>query len=91
VKAKRYLVYKNKDYYNKLSHASKSTFVFQGGAMSEQEAIIFEASDLFALSLKMREWDESAKEANIKLNELSKYKEMARNILIVPSIVIQKT
>lgn len=37
VNAKRYLVTKNPEYYDKLSEASKGTLVHQGGKMNEEE------------------------------------------------------
>merc|ERR1712106_453666 len=38
VQAKRYLVFKNPDYHNSLSDASKGTLICQGGPMSTEEA-----------------------------------------------------
>jgi 2-amino-1-hydroxyethylphosphonate dioxygenase (glycine-forming) len=67
VQAKRYLTFKFPDYYEKLSPASKQTLEYQGGKMSEEEASKFEQDDLHELSLKMRTWDEQAKETNIPL------------------------
>lgn len=76
VNAKRYLTYKNPDYYNKLSEASKSTLAFQDGKMSEQEAKDFEKNELFALYITLRGWDEKAKEVHVSLPDLNKYKSM---------------
>ena len=42
VKAKRYLVWKHKEYYESLSEASKGTLKFQGGPLTEEEALEFE-------------------------------------------------
>lgn len=77
VQAKRYLTYKYPEYYSRLSEASKKTLVYQGGVMSEQEAFLFEKDDLFEISLKMRTWDELAKEQNIPLMDIERYKLMA--------------
>ena len=76
VAAKRYLTYKNPAYYEKLSEASKSTLVFQGGRMSEQEAKAFEREEWFTLYLTLRGWDEKAKEEHVPLPELQRYKDM---------------
>ena len=76
VEAKRYLTFKNPDYYNKLSEASKSTLAFQGGRMSEEEAKDFERDELFTLYITLRGWDEKAKEANVPLPDLNKYRSM---------------
>ncbi len=77
VQAKRYLTYKHAAYYEKLSEASKQTLEYQGGRMSAQEAQRFEQDPLFALSIRMREWDERAKEENIPIPDLTYLKEMA--------------
>jgi phosphonate degradation associated HDIG domain protein len=81
VQAKRYLTFKNPGYYQQLSEASKRTLEFQGGRMTAAEALAFEQDDLFDLSIKMRQWDEQAKEENIPLPDLAQYKEMALNCL----------
>ncbi len=61
VPAKRYLTFVSEDYYNTLSEASKQTLAFQGGMMSEAEAELFEDDPLFPLYIRMRMWDEAAK------------------------------
>lgn len=82
VQAKRFLTFKNPEYYRKLSEASKKTLEFQGGPMTAAEAAAFEADPLFQLSLKMRAWDELAKEENVPLMDLNILKDKARNLLI---------
>src|SRR5258706_9042477 len=54
VQAKRYLTYHYPGYYEKLSEDSKKTLEFQGGRMSLEEAMIFEADPLFDLYIKLR-------------------------------------
>ena len=81
VHAKRYLTYKFPEYYSKLSEASKKTLEYQGGVMSPQEAVAFENSEYFEISLKMRTWDEMAKEKNIPIPDLNKYKTLALKII----------
>jgi predicted HD phosphohydrolase len=54
---------------------------YQGGPMSGEEAVAFENSDLFTISLKIREWDERAKEQGVLLDSLDKYKHLARQLL----------
>lgn len=81
VQAKRYLTYKFPEYYSKLSEASKKTLKYQGGVMSPQEAEAFENSEYFEISLKMRTWDEMAKEENIPIPDLNKYKKLALKII----------
>jgi 2-amino-1-hydroxyethylphosphonate dioxygenase (glycine-forming) len=81
VQAKRYLTFKNPEYYAKLSDASKQTLVLQGGMMTQEEAILFEADSLFDSSIRMRQWDEQAKEEGIEIIDLESLKRKARNIL----------
>lgn len=81
VPAKRYLTYKNKEYFQNLSEASKKTLEFQGGVMSPEEAVGFEASPYFKDSVRLRLWDERAKELNIPLLNFEIIKDMAREHL----------
>lgn len=64
VNAKRYLTYLDKDYYNRLSEASKQTLVYQGGPMNADEAGEFRAHPDFELCLRMRTFDEAAKDTD---------------------------
>jgi len=62
VQAKRYLTFKESDYYDKLSAGSKRTLAFQGGPMTAEEAAAFEAHPSFELFKDSRRWDEGAKQ-----------------------------
>ena len=77
VQAKRFLTFKNPDYYAKLSEASKKTLEFQGGPMNALEAEAFETDPLYQLSLKMRAWDELAKEVDVPLYDMEVLKAKA--------------
>jgi len=81
VQAKRYLCAKKPEYHRKLSEASKQTLEYQGGPMNTEEIAAFEKGPLFKLSIKLRAWDEAAKEENIPLPDLNIYREMARRHL----------
>ena len=81
VQAKRYLTFKDPDYYNALSEASKKTLEFQGGVMGAEEAASFEKDVLFETSIRMRKWDELAKEINIAILDLEEIKSKARIVL----------
>lgn len=76
VEAKRYLTFKYPDYYTHLSEASRRTLEFQGGVMTQEEAIAFEADPDATLILTLRKWDEAAKLENIPLPKLEKYAAM---------------
>ena len=64
VQAKRYLTAREPGYYERLSDSSRMTLVGQGGPMREEEAAEFERGDLFDIKLRMRVWDEEAKEVD---------------------------
>jgi phosphonate degradation associated HDIG domain protein len=81
VKAKRYLTFKYPEYYESLSEASRKTLEFQGGVMSAKEAETFEKDALFDTSIRMRKWDELAKEINVALVNLEEIKSRARMVL----------
>ncbi len=81
VQAKRYLTFISPAYYNKLSAASKKTLEFQGGKMTEAEANEFESDPLFDVSIRMRHWDELAKETNVPLVDLNELKVKAKIFL----------
>jgi 2-amino-1-hydroxyethylphosphonate dioxygenase (glycine-forming) len=77
VQAKRYLTYHYPEYYQQLSEASKKTLEFQGGRMTLEEAMRFEADPLFDLHIKLRRWDEKAKLEKQPLPPLTKYATIA--------------
>lgn len=77
VVAKRYLTYRNPDYYNKLSVASKETLGFQGGMMDEQEALAFEQDPISELKIKLRLWDDEAKLTEPTGQTLHYFRELA--------------
>jgi len=75
VLAKRYLCFANERYYTQLSLASRMTLAFQGGPMSKVEAEAFELHPLKHLIIKMRTWDERAKEEKVPLPNLEEYRQ----------------
>jgi 2-amino-1-hydroxyethylphosphonate dioxygenase (glycine-forming) len=69
-----------------LSDASKQTLVFQGGKMNELEALKFEQNESFDVILKMRDWDDLAKDKSLNLalksnDLLNKYKIMLNKLI----------
>jgi len=81
VQAKRYLTLREPGYYDRLSEASRRTLAYQGGVMSESEADAFEQDPLCAVSLRMRQWDEMAKEMRVPLIDLGILKAKAASVL----------
>jgi len=61
VDAKRYRVFKDKDYHDKLTYASQQTLIRQGGPMDAKEAEAFEKKPYFEQILLIRSWEEHAK------------------------------
>jgi phosphonate degradation associated HDIG domain protein len=82
VDAKRYLTYKNPDYFNGLSAASKETLQFQGGRMTEEEAKSFEEDPLFRDYINLRLLDDLSKVERLPLPDLKYYKVMAIHHLV---------
>jgi 2-amino-1-hydroxyethylphosphonate dioxygenase (glycine-forming) len=66
VAAKKYLCYKEPDYFHELSDASKATLLFQGGVMTESEAEAFEKKTYFREMIALRKWDDQAKEVDFE-------------------------
>ena len=81
VKAKRYLA-RNKNYYQILSEASKTSLELQGGIMNEREAKKFETNKFFESSIKLRKFDESAKKVGFKIKSINEYKNLLVSKLI---------
>ncbi|KNH28264.1 phosphohydrolase [Pseudomonas syringae] len=81
VQAKRYLTLKEPGYYERLSEASRRTLEYQGGVMTTAEAEAFERDPLCAVSLRMRQWDELAKEMWVPVMNLGLLKEKALRLL----------
>ncbi|CRN02770.1 phosphonate degradation operons associated HDIG domain protein [Pseudomonas sp. 34 E 7] len=81
VQAKRYLTFKQPDYYAQLSEASRRTLAYQGGVMTAQQAQAFEQDPLCHISLRMRHWDEQAKQMHVSLLDLEVLKAKALRLL----------
>jgi len=75
--AKRYLTYKYPEYYSRLSDASKTTLNFQGGVMTEGEATDFELNPDAELIVRLRYWDDMAKEMNTPVDNIDYLKGIA--------------
>jgi phosphonate degradation associated HDIG domain protein len=73
VNAKRYLTFKNPNYFARLSDASLKTLEFQGGPMTADEAAAFEANPYMKGILQMRVWDEQAKIPGLPTPDIGYY------------------
>ncbi|WP_338921073.1 phosphonate degradation HD-domain oxygenase [Pseudomonas silesiensis] len=81
VQAKRYLTLKEPGYYERLSEASRRTLEYQGGVMTAEEAEAFEQDPLCEISLRMRQWDEQAKETGVSVMDMEVLKRKAAGLL----------
>ncbi|PHN33084.1 phosphonate degradation HD-domain oxygenase [Pseudomonas sp. ICMP 460] len=81
VQAKRYLMFSQPNYYARLSEASRITLGYQGGVMTAEEAQAFEQDPLYLISLRLRHWDEQAKQMRVPLLDLEVLKAKARKVL----------
>ena len=81
VMAKKYLA-RDKKYYRLLSEASKISLKLQGGIMNNEEAEEFESNKFFENSIKLRKFDEIAKESGLKIKYINEYKNLLTSKLI---------
>ena len=81
VLAKRYLA-RDQKYFNFLSPASITSLKLQGGLMSDDEAQIFEKNKYFKDSIKLRRFDEAAKNEGVKIKDIIEYKSLLQASLL---------
>ena len=81
VDAKRYLVAADAGYAARLSEASVQTLALQGGPMSAAEAEAFSRHPLFAEMLRLRTWDEQAKDPAARVPGFDGYAGMIERYL----------
>jgi predicted HD phosphohydrolase len=68
--AQRYLGYKYPEYYDRLSDTDKLTLELHGGRMTVKEAAKFELDPDADVSLRLRYWDDKAKQVNKQLPDI---------------------
>jgi phosphonate degradation associated HDIG domain protein len=85
VDAKRYLVATNPAYRERLSDASKRTLELQGGPMTEEEAKAFESNPHFKDVLRLRSWDEQAKDPHAVVPGLETYRDLIYQSSLSPN------
>lgn len=81
VAAKRYLIATDEMYAAKLSPASRETLKWQGGPMNEKKVKTFKNHSFFDDIIKVRLWDEKAKDMNVTLLPISFFKNLIYNYL----------
>jgi gamma-butyrobetaine dioxygenase len=80
VLAKRYLCTVDPSYYSQLSQASIDSLALQGGLLSHEDAEDFEQHPHFDAALRVRRWDEAAKQPELAVAELSEYLPLLRRL-----------
>ena len=73
VPAKRYLCATDAAYHARLSPASVHTLALQGGPMSAQEVVRFQAEPFGADAVRLRRWDDQGKVAGLRTQALGDY------------------
>ncbi|XP_076065688.1 2-amino-1-hydroxyethylphosphonate dioxygenase (glycine-forming)-like isoform X3 [Oratosquilla oratoria] len=81
VDAKRYLVAVDHQYFQGLTEASKMTLEHQGGPMTPEEVESFRANPQHEAILRMRTWDEKAKDPKGETPSLQHFKSMCLEYL----------
>jgi gamma-butyrobetaine dioxygenase len=76
VAAKRYLCAVDPTYAETLSPASSYTLEVQGGPMSDQEVADFEAEPYAADAVRLRRWDDAAKDASRSVPPFDHYRQL---------------
>ncbi len=81
VPAKRYLCTKHPEYESTLSPTSRKSYHDQGGRMSEKELKLFESEPYFLEALRLRKWDDTAKEVDAETPQLEQFVPIVRRCL----------
>ena len=88
VPAKRYLVFRKDHYADQLSEASIQSLELQGGAFKTlAEAAEFESERFFQDAIRLRVWDEGAKDASAETPDLDHYRSFVERVvrIVAPS------
>jgi predicted HD phosphohydrolase len=77
------LNFRHSDYHSTLSEASKLTLIAQGGPMTADEAIEFEARNDFEALIRMRHWDDLVKDTTVEAESenTERYRKMCEKVL----------
>ena len=81
VSAKRWLCFKEKDYFGRLSEASKATLRLQGGAFNLRQASAFEQHPHWRAAVELRRFDEAGKVAGAKVRSFAHFEPMMRELM----------
>ena len=82
VAAKRYLCWKEAEYLDSLSNASKKSLELQGGPMNDQEARAFECHPYYETAVRVRRYDDLGKVAEMKTLDIESYRPLLTSFLL---------
>lgn len=82
VSAKRYLCATEDGYFDRLSAGSIHSLELQGGVFSEREAQSFIAQPYAADAVRLRRWDEAAKDPDAGTRSLEAYRTVLESLLL---------
>ncbi len=90
VAAKRYLCTTEPRYIDTLSPTSHKSYLDQGGEMSDEELREFESNEFFEAAVRLRKWDDAAKDPeNIDL-EIEQFLPQCRSVLEKRQSLVRK-
>jgi len=81
VPAKRYLCAVDSAYFEQLSDASRRSLKLQGGPLDESEVERFRCNPFFEAAVRLRGYDEQAKQVGLKTPPLSHFLEIVASVL----------
>jgi len=81
VAAKRFLCTTEPSYFGKLSEASVHTLSLQGGSMNDDEVAAFRRNPHFEAAVKVRLWDEGAKETALETPPFRHYEPLLQRVV----------
>ena len=81
VAAKRFLCTTEPSYFGKLSEASVHTLSLQGGSMNDDEVAAFRRNPHFEAAVKVRLWDEGAKEIALETPPFRHYEPLLQRVV----------
>jgi phosphonate degradation associated HDIG domain protein len=84
VSAKRWLCFKEKDYFAKLSAASKETLKLQGGKFNATQAAGFERHPHWRAAVELRRLDEAGKTPGAEVRSFAHFEPMMRALMVRP-------
>ncbi len=83
VRAKSYLCHVELGYYASLSDASRSSLAAQGGPLNANQAQQFRQEPFFEDAVRLRRWDEGAKDPQARTPALEHYLQIATRVAAV--------